>query len=194
MSQALKLFIYRCTAVVLVIALSIGFGFAFDAVMVSIEKRDNPRPEAYIEYIQKYSAECGVPEHIIYSIIKVESDFVSDFVSADGEIGLMQLDTETFGWIGKFLLNEELEGGMLYSPEVNIKYGTYYISYLHGVFGVWETCFAAYDAGIDTVNEWHGDDANVDANGTLIKYPESSTGRYVSDVTDAMEDYMKLYY
>ncbi|MBR2371141.1 MAG: lytic transglycosylase domain-containing protein [Clostridia bacterium] len=194
MSQAIKLFIYRCVAVVLVIGLSIGFGFAFDAVMVSVEKKEYPRPEAYGEYIQKYSAEYGIPEHIIYSIIKVESNFASDLVSDNGEIGLMQINADTFEWISRELLKEELESGMLYSPEINIRYGTYYISYLHGIYGVWDTCFAAYDAGIDTVNEWHTDASNVDENGTLIKYPQVTTDEYVKSVNEAIDNYTKLYY
>ena len=106
----------------------------------------------------------------------------------------MQINADTFEWISRELLKEELESGMLYSPEINIRYGTYYISYLHGIYGVWDTCFAAYDAGIDTVNEWHTDASNVDENGTLIKYPQVTTDEYVKSVNEAIDNYTKLYY
>ena len=194
MNSSAKIFVFRLIAVMLVIGISIGFGFAFDAVCTSIEKRQNPMPEAYAGHISTYSQQYGVPEHILYAVIKVESDFDSAKVADDGSIGLMQISPELFEWLSHDLLGEGLESGMLYSPEVNIKYGAYYLSHLYEIYGIWDTCFAAYAKDVATVDSWHRDEKNVDPNGILTSIPDAAVAEYVEKVNEAIDNYTRLYF
>lgn len=194
MNSTFKAFIIRVITAILIISLSVGFGFAFDAVCTAIEKSNYPRPEAYTEFVKKYSEQYGVPEQIIYAVIKSESDFQYTVESNMGAVGLMQIMPSVFEWLSRDILGENLDAGMLYSPEINIKYGTYYLSYLYNIYGIWDTCFAAYNCGPGNVDEWLSEPDNVDDNGILIKIPNSETAAYVERVNRAIEMYNRLYY
>ena len=91
-------------------------------------------PQKYSEYVEKYSDEYGIDEHIIYSVIKVESDFDKNAVSSSGAIGLMQLMPETYIWLCE--KNGE-EPKNAFDAEENIKYGTFYLSMLYKRYGDW---------------------------------------------------------
>ncbi|MEE0968776.1 MAG: lytic transglycosylase domain-containing protein, partial [Clostridia bacterium] len=147
----------------------------------------------YSEYVEKYSELYGVPKEIIYATIKTESDFVSSAVSGAGAIGLMQIMPDTFTWLCE-KNGEKLEAGMLYDPETNIRYGSYYLSYLYSEFGLWETVYAAYNCGPGRVKEWQADTDYADSNGVLIKIPFKETKDYVKKLTKATDIYKRLYF
>ena len=194
MGRTYKLTLYRTVAVILVISLSIAFGFAYNSICTKLEKKQYPIPAQYAEYIKTYSEKYGVPEQIILAVIKTESGFESDAVSSAGAVGIMQIMPKTFDWITRDILSENLDTGLLYSPETNIKYGTYLLSYLYNEYGIWETCFAAYNAGIGNVNEWLNNPDYVDSNGLLKVIPNSETSAYVKKVSKAIDMYQKLYF
>ncbi len=183
--------ITRSIAILIIIALSIGLGFAIDNICNAIDKKTHPLK--YSEYVEKYSEIYGVPEHIIYASIKTESNFVSNAVSSAGAVGLMQMMPDTFLWLCE-KNGEKLDVGMLYDPETNIRYGTYYLSYLYSEFGLWETVFAAYNCGPGRVKEWQTNEEYADENGILINIPFKETRGYVKKITKASETYKKLYF
>ena len=88
-------------AVVCIIVASVAIGFIYDAVMNRAEAKDYPRE--YSEYVEKWAKEYGVPEYIVYSVIKAESDFDPDTVSSADAVGLMQIraaeSSNTFEYI-----------------------------------------------------------------------------------------------
>ena len=53
-------------------------------------------PVKYETYVSETSAELGVPETLIYSVIQVESGFDPEARSEVGARGLMQITEETF--------------------------------------------------------------------------------------------------
>ncbi|MBE6616751.1 MAG: lytic transglycosylase domain-containing protein [Ruminococcaceae bacterium] len=181
----------RSVVIVTIILLSILIGYVSHIIGNKIDIAGHPRE--YTEYVEKYSAEYGVPEYIVYAIILTESDFTSNKVSEDGEIGLMQLSPETFRWLTS-LTKEELESGILYDPETNIKYGTYMLSYLYTQHNRWKTVLAVYDAGADAVAEWMEDEKCIDENGNLVTIPDSHTAKYVETVEKELDIYRELYY
>ncbi len=187
MKKAIK----RSVVVLVIAAISLGVGLLYGAVLDAIDRSSHPRE--YSEWVEKYSSEYGVAEHIVYSVIKVESGFDSAAVSHAGAVGLMQITPDTFEWV-QFLLGEKLERGMLYDPETNIKYGTYLLSYLFSEFGNWQTAFAAYNAGMARVKDWLDDQQYTDERGRLVSIPIKETREYVAKVDKAEQTYLRLYY
>lgn len=180
----------RSLAIIVIIIISVVAGFVIDDICDSIDKRTHPR--TYSEYVSKYSEMYGVPEEVIFATIRTESDFVSNAVSSAGAIGLMQMMPDTFKWLCE-KNGESLEEGMLYDPETNIRYGTYYLSYLYSEFGLWETVYAAYNCGPGRVKEWQTCEEYADENGVLTDIPFKETADYVKKVSKAVAIYEKLY-
>lgn len=183
--------------VLVVLIISIIFGFLFDIAMMFVEKRIYPIPEEYVPYVEKYAEEYGVPVNLIYAVIKTESGFDSSAVSRKGAIGLMQIMPTTFKWLTDDIVREYLGSGMLYDPETNIKYGTYYLSRLYNKFGDWDTALAAYNGGEGNVSEWLSNkkysDDGVKLNTDKIPDEFSETRNYVKKVNKALKKYNELY-
>ena len=181
----------RGVMIALIAVMAIGLGFLADFVITCFEKSAYPRE--YAEYVTVYAEKYGVPEELVYAVIRTESDFDSGAVSPVGAVGLMQLMPSTFAWLTDDMLFEHLENGMLYDPETNIRYGTYCLSYLYDRYGNWETAIAAYNGGLGNVDKWLEDDKYADGEGGLKRIPFKETRQFVTRVTDAWEMYEKLY-
>ncbi len=185
----------RFIAVLLIACISIGLGVVINELWNFIEKRSYP--QSYEDIISAASEEFDVPEHIIYATIKVESDFDADAVSSAGAIGLMQMLPSTFEWLtGDEHLGENLSKRALDTPEVNIRYGTYYLSYLYKKFDYnWNTAFAAYNGGEGNVAGWLKDTRYNDGKGNLIDFPKEfkETENYVKKINNAIDMYIELY-
>ncbi|MBQ8408698.1 MAG: lytic transglycosylase domain-containing protein [Clostridia bacterium] len=182
------------TAVLIILVISIVFGFAFDFILTKIEYSIYPKPDEYAKHVSKYSAEYGVPEDLIWAVIKTESDFDSSAESGAGAVGLMQLMPTTFDEITNQRLKDGFDIGMRYDPETNIRYGTYYLSYLYARYGNWDTALAAYNGGLGNVDSWLADpDFGNAESGVLYKIPYKETANYVKKVNKALKMYEKLY-
>ena len=184
MKQAIK----RSVAAIVLVALAIASGFGIQQLYYAIQ--DKIYPTAYSEYVDKYSEQYGVPKDIIYAIIKVESNFRYDAESYKKARGLMQLMPGTYEWMcGR----EKIDPGAysIDDPEMNIRIGTCYLAYLYGEFEIWDTVFAAYNAGHGIVRQWLADEQyGKDGHLTNIPYPE--TASYVKKVSDARQIYEKI--
>lgn len=190
----MKLTVWRVLLFFLVILLSVGFGFAFDAGMTAYEKHSYPRPDAYAESVSEYSAQFGVPEAVIWSVIRTESNFSSSARDADGSTGLMKLTPETFEYICKELLGmETAEDGLLYDPETNLRAGVCYLSHLYEIYGLWDSVYAAWDIGCETVDAWLLDSDYVSEQGKLQNIPDAVTRSFVERAVKAQALYTKLY-
>ena len=119
-------------AIIILLILSLIVATISTILLNFIQKITHPRD--YSDYITKYSEEYNVPEAVIYAVIKVESDFDPVAESSAGAIGLMQLMPSTFEDLTVNFLKENLDKHAIYVPEINIKYGTYYLSYLYQYF------------------------------------------------------------
>ena len=175
------------------LGVSIIFGVLYDVIIGIAEKKLYPRE--YSEFVEMYSAEFGVPETIIYAVIKTESDFVTNAASTatPPALGLMQLTEETYDWVAS-KLKETPSAFDIYDPATNIRYGVWYLSYLYGRFENWDTAFAAYNAGPGNVSKWLSDGEYSTDGETLSYIPFKETRNYVKKVNLAMEIYDRLYY
>ncbi len=188
--------ISRPLAIVLIVCIALIAGLAVNFVWTLFEKLSYP--QKYSEYVEKYATEYNVPEEIIYATIKVESSFKFDAESGAGAQGLMQLMPTTFEWLtGDEHLGEFLPPEAVFDPEVNIRYGTYYLKYLHSKFDQnWETAFAAYNGGEGNVAKWLEDSRYSDSEGNLKAFPKEfrETKNYVRKIKKSLEMYERLYY
>ncbi|MBE6531631.1 MAG: lytic transglycosylase domain-containing protein [Ruminococcaceae bacterium] len=183
----------RILALLIVLALSIGIGVAVNELWNFIDRKIHPL--SYEEIISNASEEFDVPKNVIYATIKVESGFDALAMSSKGASGLMQMMPSTFEWLtGDEHLGEHLPQRKLNDPEVSIRYGTYYLSYLYKKFDYnWDTAFAAYNGGEGNVAKWLNDPKYSDGKGNLTDIPFEETEKYVKKINRAIEAYDKLY-
>lgn len=106
----MKKSVQRSIAIVVILLAAVSCGFLYQFVWDKIDRARYPRE--YSEYVSEYAEAYGVPEYIIYAVIRVESNFSSNAVSEAGAVGLMQITPDTFDWIS-MLLKRETELGML---------------------------------------------------------------------------------
>jgi soluble lytic murein transglycosylase len=152
-------------------------------------------PREYSEFVEKYAKQYGVPENLVYAVIRTESGFDPEAVSRVGAVGLMQMMPSTFRWLTDEILAESLEDEALYDPEVNIRYGVYYLRRMYDRYGDWQTALASYNAGSGRVDGWLEDRALTDWKGDLIveRIPFEETRSYVKKVVKAYDAYSRLY-
>ena len=114
-------------------------------------------PRKYDEYVTYYAGKYQIDPYILYSIIRTESNFNPQAESNVGARGLMQITEITFDWIKtKIAPDEPLTFDDLYDPEVNIRFGSYFISYcLQRYDDDLATAAAAYHSGLGTVDTLH---------------------------------------
>jgi peptidoglycan lytic transglycosylase len=124
---------------------------------------------------------------LIAAVIFEESHF-QDQTSSQGARGLMQITPDTADTIEKLSGGETFVYDDLADPELNIKYGTFYLRYLLHVYdGDEAAALAAYNAGEGNADKWGG--ANLDPDD--IPFPE--TRNYVGDVLEKRDAYRKKY-
>ena len=181
----------RAAVIVFLAVAAIGLGFFADFLITCFEKQAYPRE--YAEYVEAYAEQYGVPETMIFAVIRTESGFDSGAVSHAGAVGLMQIMPDTFAWLTNEMLFDHLDAGMLYDPETNIKYGTYYLSRLYDRYGDWALALAAYNGGQGNVDEWLEDPAYADGEGGLKEIPFRETRQYVKKALKARDVYERLY-
>lgn len=150
-------------------------------------------PVEYVEYVDYYSEKYGVSPQVIYAVIRTESGFDPDAKSDAGAVGLMQIMPDTFDWL-QLYTKESYDKSSLYDPEINIKYGTYYLSMLYKKYGSEQLVFSAYNAGIGRVNSWLNNDNLSDDGITLSSIPYKETEQYVKKILFSIDMYQRLYY
>lgn len=145
----------------------------------------------YEEEVERYSEEFSVDKALVYSVIKVESNFNPEAVSEIGAIGLMQITKDSFDWTAWKLEREDLEYEDMFTPENSIMFGCYMLSYLYGKYGSIELTAAAYHAGMGTVDGWI-ESGLVDINNVSVEDIQGSkTSHYVKKILKAYEHYSK---
>ena len=132
------------------------------------------------------SARTGVRENIIFGIMKRESKFNPDALSARGAAGLMQLMPPTAREAAQRLGDETLSPSV---PGQNVMLGAAHFAYLHAKFRRrLPLAVAAYNAGAAAVSKWGADEAS-DWIEWLEDIPYPQTREYVRSVLENIEIY-----
>lgn len=180
--------IFNVRAVLIITALAIIVGALGNLILRGIERLIYP--DGYYDTVVKYSEEYGVPAELVLAVIKAESGFDSSAKSSAGAIGLMQLLPSTYEWLAEKLGDTPISLA-LYDPDTNIKYGVYYLKYLHSKFGTWERALIAYNWGEGNLANFLSEKDYVD--GSYSSIPVRETRNYVKKVMSYWEKYDELY-
>lgn len=180
----------RVISVVLAAAIALAIGCAAANAVVRCLY-----PMRYDVIVSRNCEEFGVDESLVYAVIHTESGFDEQARSEVGALGLMQIMPDTFMWLQKGLPPERpLDESALLDPEVNIRYGVYYLSRLKGLFGDEMLVIAAYHAGQGSVSRWLDESGLPTGAFGEEDIPSAATAHYVSKVERAREIYLRLYF
>lgn len=146
-------------------------------------------PILYNEIIEKVSDEYSVPKYLVCSIIWSESKFDPNAESSSGAMGLMQMTNSTFEEMQQ-RIGLKVDGQQIFEPEMNIRCGVYYISYLYRIYGDWNQTLAAYNAGLGNVKQWLDKYGEADF---LENIPFKETREYISTVNKTYRAYINIY-
>lgn len=150
-------------------------------------------PRSYSEIVTREAENCGLPESLVYAVIKAESSFDPEAQSPVGAMGLMQMMPDTFKWMQR-RMGESYETEALFDPDTSIRYGCAYLRLMLDTFeDELATALAAYNAGPGNVTGWLSDKAYSDDGRMLKSIPFGETERYVEKVLQYKESYEKLY-
>jgi soluble lytic murein transglycosylase len=135
-------------------------------------------PLEYERIVEGHARNYGLDPALLAAVIYQESKFEADARSASGAIGLMQLMPATAKGIALRTGGRRFRVGDLYDPEINVRYGSWYLRHLLDKYGSVEEALAAYNGG----------QGNVDRG---VRYPE--TLDYVDHVLELREIYRRAY-
>jgi len=145
-------------------------------------------PLQHEDIIRQQAAQKDVPADLIAAVIYAESKF-RDQTSSAGARGLMQLTPATAQHIANVSHGINFKVDDLSNPDVNIRYGTFYLHYLIQKYGDNEiAALAAYNAGETNVAAWGGSSLRLDD----IAFPE--TRDYVENVLEKRDEYARHYH
>lgn len=144
-------------------------------------------PLRHDNVIRQQAERFDLDPALIAAVINAESGF-ADQTSSAGARGLMQITPDTADTIETLSGGETFTYDDLADPELNIRYGTYYLNHLLDQYGGNEVAaLAAYNSGPGNVDEWGGAELEADD----IEFPE--TRAYVDTVLEKRQQYRDNY-
>jgi soluble lytic murein transglycosylase len=141
-------------------------------------------PLAYEHVIRGHAENYDLDPALLAAVIYRESKFDADARSSSGAIGLMQLLPDTAKGIAVHTGGDRFVVDDLYDPEINVRYGSFYLRRLLRKYGDERLALAAYNAGQANVDRWIEE-------GGEIQFPE--TRQYVDEVLELRDVYARAY-
>ena len=111
----------------------------------------------YKSLVTKYASLYGVPEYLVYAIIKIESNGNQFATGATPDIGLMQITNPALTDFNR-VTGKNYSLFNLYNPNKNIEVGVWYLAYLKSITNsTWYEVTKCYNVGI---GNWQKDKNN----------------------------------
>ena len=175
---------------IVVLALLLALGLAAMFFMSDFFERgirEVSLPLRHENIIRQQAADKGVDAALIAAVIYSESRF-RDQTSPAGARGLMQITPQTGDEIEKLSGGTSFELQDLSDPDINIRYGTFYLANLLDIYdGDIVAALAAYNAGPSNAANWGGSNMTIED----IRFPE--TKAYVKAVLEKQREYRHTY-
>jgi soluble lytic murein transglycosylase len=141
-------------------------------------------PLRYEQIVRGHARNYSLDPALLAAVIYQESKFKADARSGSGAIGLMQLLPATAKGIALHTGGTAFRVDDLYDPELNVRYGAWYLRHLLRKYRDERIALAAYNAGQDNVDRWRRD-------GGGIRFSE--TRAYVDRIEDLKKIYRQAY-
>jgi soluble lytic murein transglycosylase len=141
-------------------------------------------PLDYEDIVTGHAKNYDLDPALLAAVIYRESKFDAQARSPSGAIGLMQLLPDTAKGIALHTGGSQFKVADLWNPEINVRYGAFYLRRLLNKYGNVRLALAAYNAGQANVDKWR-------AQGEGIVFPE--TRQYVDEVLHARDVYARTY-
>jgi soluble lytic murein transglycosylase len=141
-------------------------------------------PLEYKEIVRVHAHNYHLDPELLAAVIYQESRFKPDARSSSGAVGLMQLLPDTAKGIALHTGGSKFRVEDLYDPEINVRYGAWYLRHLLSKYGDERLALAAYNAGQNNVDRWKRE-------GSGIGFAE--TREYVDRVEELKGIYRRAY-
>lgn len=150
-------------------------------------------PRAYQQTVEASAAQVGLDPFLAWAIMRRESGFRPDVVSSADARGLMQIIPPTAKAIALELKTTTPAPDDLYAPEINVRFGTWYLSALIDRMGHPALCAASYNAGPSAVSKWMAQRGLLPLDEWIEEIPYKETRGYVKQVLADYVIYQQLY-
>jgi soluble lytic murein transglycosylase len=141
-------------------------------------------PLSYEHVIVGHAENYDLDAALLAAVIYRESKFDPEARSQSGAIGLMQLLPDTAKGIALNTGGSRFRVRDLYDPEINVRYGAFYLRRLLRKYGDERLALAAYNAGQQNVDDWLAADEGI---------AFAETREYVDDVLELRDVYARAY-
>jgi len=111
-------------------------------------------PLEYEQIVRGHARNYDLDPALLAAVIYQESKFKPEARSSSGALGLMQLLPDTAKGIALHTGGSRFRVEDLYDPEINVRYGAWYLRHLMRKYGEERTALAAYNAGQNNVDRW----------------------------------------
>jgi soluble lytic murein transglycosylase len=111
-------------------------------------------PLRYATIVRVHANENRLDPALLAAVIETESKFNPDARSSAGAVGLMQLTPGTAKGIAEYTHGTRFRLSDLTNPDINVRYGAWYLEHLVQRYGDEQLALAAYNAGEANVDRW----------------------------------------
>jgi peptidoglycan lytic transglycosylase len=141
-------------------------------------------PLRYSTNVRVYASQDHLDPALLAAVIESESKFNPNARSSAGAIGLMQLTPSTAKGIAQYTGGSRFRLSDLTNPDINLRYGAWYLGHLLGKYRNERLALAAYNAGEDNVDRWQRQHLGIQF---------SETRDYVNKVERLKQIYRRTY-
>ena len=141
-------------------------------------------PLAYDSIVRGHAQNYRLDPALLAAVIYQESKFDAEARSDAGAVGLMQLQPRTAKGIALRTGGSRFRVDDLTNPEINVRYGSWYLRHLLDKYDDEPTALAAFNAGQGNVDRWRRE-------GKGIAFAE--TRHYVDRVQELRGVYRRAY-
>src|ERR1700678_990017 len=150
-------------------------------------------PLPYRKALEEYCRTQMLDPYLMAALIRQESEFNPKAVSRANARGLAQVMPATGRQLSR-KLGMRFSTAMLFTPDTNLKLGTFYLKQLSDELqGKWEAALASYNAGKSHVTTWLAAANYREPSEFVESIPFNETRAYVQSVLRNAEVYRKLY-
>ena len=151
-------------------------------------------PKGFEERVRFFSRKYSLDEFLVYSVIREESHFDREAVSVSDARGLMQLLPSTALETAPKAGLRNFRTSQLFSPDINLELGCYYLNWLMGLFeGNFAISLAGYNGGPTNARTWREKNGALDIDEFIEEIPFEQSRNYVKKILRSYAAYEAVY-